>query len=84
VWLLFLVSSLVLSVCSVGLQFPFARFVTDVSNSSEKLRSLMNLLPSKTILDLGVGDNRMRCIESFGSIWRGFDQSSWGGVSCWA
>lgn len=49
----------------------------------EKLRSLMKSLPSKTVFDLGVGDGRMRRIESFGFIWRGFDQSPWGDVSCW-
>lgn len=56
---------------------------TFLTNSSEKLRSPMKLLPSKTIFDLGDGDNRIRCIESFGLIWRGFDQSSRDGISCW-
>jgi hypothetical protein len=72
-----------LGVCSVGLPVPFGWLVTEGSNSSEKLRSLMKLLPSKTIFDLGVGNDRMRWSEGFGSIWRGSDQSLGGGVSCW-
>jgi hypothetical protein len=49
----------------------------------EKMRSLAPLLPSKIVFDIGPGDGRMRRIEDFGFIWRGFDFASWKDVAKW-
>jgi len=37
------------------------------------LQSLASSLPSRTVLDIGAGDGRMKKIESLGLAWHGFD-----------
>lgn len=49
----------------------------------ERLGELLPELPSKLVYDMGVGDGRMRKVESHGMTWRGFDYHAWQDITKW-
>lgn len=49
----------------------------------DTFRNLLPSLPTRIVFDIGVGDARMRRIESLGFVCRGFDQNPWRDIIRW-